>query len=158
MADQKRESPGKRPRSMVLRRVRASTVLAAAWLALTVLVLTACGAVRRARPRAGLTVATYDPRRLYLLDLRTGRLRWQDTLTEPPAGQQQILQAGRLAVLQGDPATPGHPAALLAYQLTSGRPAWRVDLPTFVVTQPVLTPGRILVQPADLMSDCAAVG
>jgi outer membrane protein assembly factor BamB len=148
--------------------------------------------------RTGLTVATYDPRRLYLLDPRTGRprwqadtfvaqgvtplvtrtdilavegqstirlvdraaadgrVRWQDTLTAPPAGSQQVLAAGPLAVLQGDPATPGHPAPLLAYLLTSGRPAWRVDMPTFAVTQPVLTPGHVLVQPADLMSACAA--
>jgi outer membrane protein assembly factor BamB len=149
-------------------------------------------------PRTGLTVATYDPRRLYLLDPRTGRprwqadtfvaqgitplvtrtdilaveglstirlvdraaadgrVRWQDTLTAPSAGSQQVLAAGPLAVLQGDPATPGHPAPLLAYLLTSGCPAWRVDMPTFAVTQPVLTPGHVLVQPADLMSACAA--
>jgi outer membrane protein assembly factor BamB len=152
-------------------------------------------------PQTGLTVAAYVfNRRLYLLDPRTGRprwqaatfvaqgiiplvtrtdvltvegqstirlvdraatdgrVRWQDTLTEPPVGQQQVLAAGPLAVLQGDPATPGHPAPLLAYQLASGRPAWRVDMPTFVVTQPVLTPGHVLVQPADLMSACAAAG
>jgi outer membrane protein assembly factor BamB len=148
---------------------------------------------------AGLTVAAYVfSRRLYLLDPRTGRLRWQeatfvaqgivplvtstdilavegqspirlvdraaadgrvrwqDTLTTPPVGQQQVLAAGPLAVLQGAPVTPGQPAPLLAYRLTNGRAAWRVDMPTFVATQPVLTPGHVLEQPADLMSACAA--
>jgi outer membrane protein assembly factor BamB len=110
-------------------------------------------------PQTGLTVAAYVfDRRLYLLDPRTGRPRWQDTLTAPPVGQQQILAAGPLAVLEGDPARPGHPAPLLAFQLTNGHLAWRVDMPTFVATQPVLTPGHVLVQPADLMSACAAAG
>jgi outer membrane protein assembly factor BamB len=151
---------------------------------------------------AGLTVAAYVfSRRLYLLDPRTGRLRWQadtfvteatiplvtstdvvlaegqppstrlvdrnaadgrvrwqDTLAAPPAGTQQVLQAGPLAVLQTDPSRPGSPAPLLAYQLTSGRPAWRVDMPTFVAASPVLAPGHVLVQPADLMSTCAVAG
>jgi outer membrane protein assembly factor BamB len=97
-------------------------------------------------PQTGLTVAAYvSNRRLY-------------TLTEPPVGPQQVLAAGPLAVLQGDPATPGHPAPLLAYQLASGRPAWRVDMPTFVMTQPVLTPGHVLVQPANLMAACPVSG
>jgi outer membrane protein assembly factor BamB len=150
---------------------------------------------------AGLAVAAYVfNRRLYLLDLRTGRplwqadtfvtegmiplvtgtdvlavegqpstrlvdrnaadgrVRWQDTLAESPAGQQQVLQAGPLAVLQTDPSFPGSPAPLRAYQLTSGRSAWRVDMPTFAVASPVLAPGHMLVQSADLMSACAIAG
>ena len=150
---------------------------------------------------AGLTVAAYVfNRRLYLLDPRTGRLRWQadtfvaqgtvplvtqtdvlvvegqqtvrlvdraaadgrmrwqDTLAEPPLGQQQVLQAGPLAVLQGDAGRPEAPAPLLAYQLTRGRLAWRVDLPTFVQSPPVLGPGQMLVQSADLIYACAAAG
>ena len=150
---------------------------------------------------AGLTLAAYVfNRRLYLLDPRTGRLRWQadtfvaqgtvplvtqtdvlvaegqptvrlvdraaadgrvrwqDTLAEPPLGQQQVLQAGPLAVLQGDADRPEAPAPLLAYQLTSGRLAWRVDLPTFVQSPPVLGPGQMLVQAADLAYSCAVAG
>ena len=108
---------------------------------------------------AGLTVAAYVFNRwLYLLDPRTGRPRWQATLAASPAGQQQVLQAGPLAVLQTDPSFPGSPAPLLAYQLSSGRAAWQVDMPTFVVTSPVLAPGHVLVQPADLMSSCALAG
>ncbi len=87
-----------------------------------------------------------------------GRVRWQDTLAEPPLGEQQVLQAGPLAVLQGDPSRSEAPAPLLAYQLTSGRLAWRVDLPTFVQSPPVLGPGQMLVQPADLVYTCAAAG
>jgi outer membrane protein assembly factor BamB len=105
-----------------------------------------------------LTVEGQSTIRLVDRAATDGQVRWQDTLTAPPVGQQQVLAAGPLAVLQGAPATPGHPAPLLAFQLASGRPAWRVDMPTFVVTQPVLTPGHILVQPADLMSACAAAG
>jgi len=150
---------------------------------------------------AGLAVAAYVfNRRLYLLDLRTGRprwqadtfvtegttplvtgtdvlavegqpstrlvdrnaadgrVRWQDTLAESPAGQQQVLQAGSLAVLQTNPSFPGSPAPLLAYQLTSGRAAWQVDMPTFVAALPVLAPGHVLAQAADLMSSCALAG
>jgi outer membrane protein assembly factor BamB len=151
---------------------------------------------------AGLTVAAYVfNRRLYLLDLRTGRprwqadtfvtegttplvtgtdvlavegqppstrlvdrnaadgrVRWQDTLAASPGGQQQVLQAGPLAVLQTNPSFPGSPAPLLAYQLSSGRSAWQVDMPTFVSASPVLAPGHLLVQPADLVSTCAVVG
>src|ERR1035441_5754768 len=109
---------------------------------------------------AGLTVAAYVfSRRLYLLDPRTGRLRWQadtfvtegiiplvtgtdvvlaegqptvrlvdraaaggavrwqDTLTAPPAGTQQVLQAGPLAVLQTDPSRPGSPAPPLGHHI-----------------------------------------
>ena len=139
---------------------------------------------------AGLTLAAYTPdRRLYLLDPRSGRLRWQadtfvgqgtiplvtktdvllvegnqtsslvdraaadgrmrwrQTPAEPPVDGQQVVQDGPLALLQGNPSRTRNPAPLLAYQLTSGRPAWRVDLPAFVSQSPVLTPGGILVQP-----------
>jgi outer membrane protein assembly factor BamB len=159
---------------------------------------------------AGLTVATYDPRRLYLLDPRTGRprwhadtfvvqdsvplvtatdvlgfegpltgvegqpavdvvdraaatgvVRWQDTLTGPFPGGWQVLAvpgSGPLAVVQGEPSRAGDPAPLLAYQLSSGRAAWRVDMPAFVQAPPVLAPGSVLVQPADPTLACAAAG
>ncbi len=146
---------------------------------------------------AGLTLAVYDPDRLYLLDPRTGRLRWQastavtldtfplvtktavfvveglqtvrlvarnaadgrmiwqDTLTKPPLDGQLVTQAGPLAVLQGEPRHVGTSAPLLAYQMASGRLTWRVDMPTFVQSPPVLVPGGILVQPGDLIYACA---
>ena len=76
-----------------------------------------------------------------------GRMRWRQTPAEPPVDGQQVVQDGPLALLQGNPSRTRNPAPLLAYQLTSGRPAWRVDLPAFVSQSPVLTPGGILVQP-----------
>ena len=147
---------------------------------------------------AGLAVATYDPRRLYLLDLRTGRprwhaatfvaqggiplvtgtsvilaegqesvmlvardavsgrVRWQDSLAGSSAGSQPVLAAGSLALLQDDPGTPGAQAPLRAYQAASGALAWQAVMPAFVQTPPVLVPGGILVQPADLTYACAA--
>jgi outer membrane protein assembly factor BamB len=148
----------------------------------------------------GLAVATYDPRRLYLLDLRTGRPRWhadtfvtQDTrplvtgtgviLTEgqnhvavvardavngrvrwrvpapgPSEGYQAVLAAGPLAILLGEPGTPGAAAALLAYRTASGRIAWQAVMPAFVQSAPVLVAGGILVQPADTAYACALTG
>jgi outer membrane protein assembly factor BamB len=149
---------------------------------------------------AGLIVATYDPRRLYLLDSRTGRprwhadtfvaqgtlplvtgtvvvlaeglnkvtivdrdaadgrVRWRNSLPEPPAGSQQILQAGPLALLQGAPATSGRPAPLYAYRLAGGGQAWHAALPAFVEPVPEMVQGGILVQAADLFSACAVAG
>ena len=84
-----------------------------------------------------------------------GRAIWQDTLTKPPLDGQLVAQVGPLAVLQGEPRHVGTSAPLLAYQLASGRLAWRVDMPTFVQSPPVLVPGGILVQPGDLIYACA---
>jgi outer membrane protein assembly factor BamB len=149
---------------------------------------------------AGLAVATYVfNSRLYLLDPRTGHLRWQaDTavaqntiplitasavvsaegiggtvlvaraaadgrvlwqhaLAQPPVSSQQVIQAGPLAVLQGNPASPGPSSRLAAYRLTSGALAWQVSMPTFVPVWPVPVPGGFLVQPSDPGSACAAV-
>jgi outer membrane protein assembly factor BamB len=67
-----------------------------------------------------LTVEGQSTIRLVDRAATDSRVRWQDTLTAPPAGQQQVLAAGPLAVLHrgprhtGAPATPGHPAPLLA--------------------------------------------
>lgn len=147
---------------------------------------------------AGLAVATYVfNRRLYLLDPRTGRPRWQaDTavaqntislittsavisaegiegtalvardatdgrvlwqhaLAQPAYPNQQVAQAGPLAVLQTNSAHPGQPAPLAAYRLTSGALAWRIDMPTFVPVSPVPVPAGFLVQPSDPGSACA---
>jgi outer membrane protein assembly factor BamB len=146
---------------------------------------------------AGLAVATYVfNRRLYLLDPRTGRPRWQadtavtlntiplitksavisaegiqgtalvaraaadgrvlwrDGLAQSPDTNQQVAQAGLLAVLQTNSARPDEPAPLAAYRLTSGALAWRIDMPTFVPVSPVPVTGGFLVQPSDPGSAC----
>jgi outer membrane protein assembly factor BamB len=147
---------------------------------------------------AGLAVATYDPRRLYLLDWRTGRPRWhadtfvdqgniglitgtsvvlvegqdhvtlvahdaasgrvlwRDSLPDSSGDYRPVLAAGPLAILQGDPRTPGATAPLRAYQAASGRLAWQAGMPAFVQSPLVLVPGGVLVQPADLSYGCAA--
>jgi outer membrane protein assembly factor BamB len=148
----------------------------------------------------GLAVATYDPRRLYLLDLRTGRprwhadtfvtqgtlplvtgisvvltegqdhvtvvardtvtgrVRWRDSVAGPSEGYQPVVAAGPLAIVQGEPATPGAAAPLLAYRTASGRLAWQAAMPAFVQSPPVLVSGGILVQPADPAYGCAVAG
>ncbi len=143
-------------------------------------------------------MATYDPRRLYLLDLRTGRprwhadtfvaqgtlplvtgtsvagvegqghvalvardaatgrVRWRDPLSGPSEGYLPILAAGTLAVLPGEPGTPGATAPLRAYQTATGSLAWQAAMPAFVQSPPVLVPGAMLVQSADPVYACAA--
>jgi outer membrane protein assembly factor BamB len=91
-------------------------------------------------------------------DAATGHVTWQDTLPQPPVGNQPVARAGSLALLQAEPVHPGQPAPLLAYDLTDGRLAWRVSLPTFVAVPPVPVTGGFLVQPADLFYACAATG
>jgi outer membrane protein assembly factor BamB len=146
---------------------------------------------------SGLAVATYDPRRLYLLDLRTGRprwhagtfaaqgtlplvtgtsvtgvegqghpalvardaatgrVRWRDSLPGPSEGYLPVVAAGTLAILPGEPATPGAGAPLRAYQVATGRLAWQAAMPSFVQSPPVPVPGGLLVQSADPVYACA---
>jgi hypothetical protein len=85
-------------------------------------------------------------------------VRWRDPVSGPSEGYQPVVPAGPLAILQGEPSTPGGAAPLRAYQTASGRLAWRVGLPAFVQSPPVLVPGGILVQPADPQYACAATG
>ena len=49
-----------------------------------------------------------------------------------------------------------NPRRAAAYQAVGGRLAWQASLPAFVQAPPVLVPGGILVQPADLSYACAA--
>jgi outer membrane protein assembly factor BamB len=91
-------------------------------------------------------------------DAVNGRVRWRDSVSGPSEGYQAVLAAGPLAILQGEPGTPRAPATLRAYQMASGRLAWQAAMPTFVQSPPVLVPGGILVQPADLMYACATTG
>jgi outer membrane protein assembly factor BamB len=88
--------------------------------------------------------------------LSAGQVRWQDPLPGPSGGNQPVLAAGPLAILQGDPRAPGSTAPLRAYQAAGGRLTWQANLPTFVQAAPVLVPGGILIQPADTMYACAA--
>jgi hypothetical protein len=46
----------------------------------------------------------------------------------------------------------------LAYQMASGRLAWRADMPTFVQPPPLLMPHGMLVLSADPIYACAAAG
>lgn len=87
-----------------------------------------------------------------------GRVRWRDSVSGPSEGYLPVLAAGPLAILQGEPRTPGATAPLLAYQTASGRLAWQAGMPTFVQSPPVLVPGGILVQPADPVYACATTG
>ena len=72
---------------------------------------------------AGLAVATYDPRRLYLLDLRTGRPRWHaDTFVAQ--GTLPLVTATSVVGVEGQ----GHVAAI-ARDAATGRVRWRDSLP-----------------------------
>jgi outer membrane protein assembly factor BamB len=96
--------------------------------------------------------------RLVARDAASGRVTWQATPAQPPIGNQAVIQAGTLTVLQGEPARAHEAAPLLAYVLTSGRLAWQASLPTFVPVAPVPVTGGFLVQPADLAYGCALAG
>jgi outer membrane protein assembly factor BamB len=107
---------------------------------------------------AVLAAEGQQPVRLVARNAADGRVIWQDTLPQAPVGQQQVIQAGPLAVLQGMPSHPGSAAPLRAYQLSGGRLAWQASLPAFVQWSPVLVPGGLLVQPADPPYGCALAG
>ena len=59
---------------------------------------------------------------------------------------------------RGSRALPTGQRPLLSYDLATGRPAWRADLPTSVTTPPVPAAGRLLIQPADPGYACALSG
>jgi outer membrane protein assembly factor BamB len=67
----------------------------------------------------GLAVATYDPRRLYLLDLRTGRPRWHaDTFVT--LGAVPLVTSTSIVLTEGS----GH-VAVVARDTATGRVRWR---------------------------------
>jgi outer membrane protein assembly factor BamB len=107
---------------------------------------------------AVITAEGLQTSRIVDRDAADGRVRWQGAPIAALISGQPVTQAGPLAVVQSTPGRPGTPAPLLAYQLTSGRLAWQADMPTFVQASPVLVPGGILVQPADLIYACAVAG
>ncbi len=71
---------------------------------------------------SGLTVATYDPRRLYLLDLRTGRPRWHAGIYVGQ-GTLPLVTGTSVVGIEGQ----DHPA-LVARDAVTGRVRWRDSL------------------------------
>ncbi len=71
---------------------------------------------------AGLAVATYDPRRLYLLDLRTGRPRWHAG-TYVGQGTLPLVTGTSVVGVEGQ----DHPG-LVARDAVTGRVRWRDSL------------------------------
>lgn len=72
---------------------------------------------------AGLAVATYDPRRLYLLDLRTGRPRWHaDTFVTQ--GMLPLVTGASVILTEGQ-----NHVAVVARDAVNGRVRWRDAVP-----------------------------
>ena len=89
---------------------------------------------------AGLAVATYDPRRLYLLDLRTGRPRWHAG-TFVAQGMTPLVTGISVILVEG----LDH-AAVVARDVAAGRVRWRDSLPgPSGGNQPVLAVGALAV-------------
>jgi len=87
--------------------------------------------------------------RLTGLDAATGRVRWSLRLSSRGLlGDQAPTADGGLAVIT----TAG---VLQVVNLSDGRVRWQ---DTLAVASPVLAPGHMLVQSADLMSACAIAG
>jgi outer membrane protein assembly factor BamB len=94
-----------------------------------------------------------DPVTLVSRDAAAGRQLWARPLATRPGGPQPVLRLAGLVVLQTN-AGSRQAAPLLAYDLATGRPAWRADLPTSVQMPPVPVVGGLLIQPADLNYFC----
>jgi outer membrane protein assembly factor BamB len=94
---------------------------------------------------------------LQVISLADGRVRWARPLATGAAGPQPVLQLAGQVVVQTDGGA-GRAAPLLAYDLATGRPAWRTGLPTFVQVPPVPATGGLLIQPADPGYACAVAG
>jgi outer membrane protein assembly factor BamB len=88
----------------------------------------------------GLTVATYDPRRLYLLDLRTGGPRWHaDTFVTQ--GTLPLVTGTSVVLTEGQ----DH-VAVVARDAVNGRVRWRDSLPgPSEGYQPVLQVGPLAI-------------
>jgi outer membrane protein assembly factor BamB len=101
---------------------------------------------------AGLAVATYDPRRLYLLDVRTGRPRWH-AATFVAQGGVPLVTGTSVLLAEGQESV-----MLVARDAVSGRVRWQDSLAgSSAGSQPVLAAGPLALQPADLTDACAAV-
>lgn len=100
-------------------------------------------------------VVGYPVVRLVSRGTATGRMLWANKLATSPAGTQPVLGlAGQAAVQTAGAKTSGK-APLLAYDLGTGRLAWRALMPTFVQAPPVPIPGGLLLQSADPPYACA---
>ena len=89
---------------------------------------------------AGLAVATYDPRRLYLLDLRSGRPRWHaDTFVTQ--GMLPLVTGASVILTEGQ-----NHVAVVARDVVNGRVRWRdpVSGPSEDY-QPVLAVGPLAI-------------
>lgn len=93
---------------------------------------------------AGLAVATYDPRRLYLLDLRTGRPRWHaDTYVDQ--GTLPLVTGTSVVGVEGQ-----NHVAVVARDAVTGRVRWRDSLPGPSDSyQPVLAAGTLAILPGE---------
>lgn len=103
-------------------------------------------------------VAGYPVVRLVSRDAATGRQLWAHALATSPAGPEPVLRLAGQAIVQTNEPRAQRPAPLLAYDLATGHPAWRADMPTFVQTPPVPATGGLLVQPADPGYACPLTG
>lgn len=127
------------------------------WRAATAVALGTVPLVTAARVVAvGGGVAGYPVVRLVSRDAATGRQLWARPLATSPAGPQPVLGLAGQAIVQTDEHRAHRPAPLLAYDLATGRPAWRAGMPTFVQTPPVPAAGGLLIQPADPGYGCPA--
>jgi outer membrane protein assembly factor BamB len=93
---------------------------------------------------AGLAVATYDPRRLYLLDLRTGRPRWHAG-TFVTEGAIPLVTRTSIILTEGQ-----DQIAVVARDVATGRVQWRDPDPEAPGGyQPVLAAGPLAILQGD---------
>ena len=81
--------------------------------------------------------------RLVDRDAANGCVRWQLKLPSTPAATLPVVVSGSLVV-----------QAILAYQLSDGRPLWRATAPEFVQTPAVPTSGGFIIRAASLGHGC----
>ncbi len=88
----------------------------------------------------GLAVATYDPRRLYLLDLRTGRPRWHAG-TFVTQGALPLVTGTSVVLTEGQ-----NHVTVVARNAVNGRVQWRDNVPgPSEGYQPVLAAGPLAI-------------
>jgi outer membrane protein assembly factor BamB len=87
----------------------------------------------------------------------TGAVRWSVPLSgwAPPA--VPALALGSLAVTATDPDSPGQ-ATLSAVSQATGKPGWRVALPTTLWVPPTVVPSGVLAQSTDGSYGCPLAG
>jgi outer membrane protein assembly factor BamB len=85
----------------------------------------------------------------------TGAVRW----AAPASGivSTPLLTVGPWVITVADPSARGN-GTLLAVAASSGRPGWRVSMPTLMFVPPAAVGGDVLAQPADPSYGCAQAG